>query len=160
MANALILDLERFKECEVVYDRSQIYGRSPQRHEFARLDALVHLDYEAGNSVAYHEVRDDEWWCRGHIPGNPILPGVLMLEAAAQLAAFMECYSRPEFKGFVGYGGVDKCKFRQTVTPPARFWLLCRRLQVRSRRIICQVQGVVDDALIFEAEVTGLILPV
>jgi len=82
-----------------------------------------------------------------------------MLESAAQIAAFMEKYSDQDFKGFVGYGGVDDCKFRQTVRPPSRLWLLCRRLEARSRRIVCGVQGVVDGVLAFEARVTGLVVP-
>jgi len=84
----------------------------------------------------------------------------LMLETAAQVAAFMECYSKPEFRGFVGYGGVDNCKFRKMVRPPCRMWLMCRRIDSRSRRIVCYVQGVVDDALVFETTVTGLVIPV
>lgn len=159
MAAAFTLDLKKFDLNKVLWDRSQIYARLPQQHEFMQLGGIVHLDYDAGEAIAYRDVRDDEWWCRAHIPGNPILPGVLMLEGAAQLAAFMERYWKPDFKGFVGYGGVDGCKFRKTVKPPARLWLLCRRTEARSRRIICYVQGVVDDTLVFEATVTGLVVP-
>lgn len=160
MATTLILDPKKFDLANVVYDREQIYSLLPQRHEFMQLDAVLHLDYEKGESVAIREVRGDEWWCRAHIPEQPILPGVLMLEAAAQLAAFMEKYSQPDFDGFVGFGGVDDCKFRQTVRPGSRLWFLCRRVDARRRRIICYVQGVVDETLVFEANVTGLIVPV
>ena len=159
MATALTLDLKQFDLDKVLWDRSQIYARLPQKHEFMQLDGVIHLDHEAGEAIAFRDVRHDEWWCRAHIPGNPLLPGVLMLEAAAQLAAFMERYSKPGFEGFVGYGGVDRCKFRKTVKPPARLWLLCRRMESRSRRIICYVQGVVDDVLVFEGTVTGLVVP-
>ncbi|MCH7527146.1 MAG: beta-hydroxyacyl-ACP dehydratase [Planctomycetes bacterium] len=159
MPSRLLLDLERYVTAKVVYDRSQLYDRLPQRHEFVQLDAVVHLDHEAGEAVAYRDVGEDEWWCRGHVPGRPLLPGVLMLEAGAQLAAFMEKYSDPSFPGFVGFGGVDDCKFRKTVTPPSRLWLLCRRVDARSRRTISDVQGVVDGVLVFEARVTGLIMP-
>jgi len=115
------------------------------------------FDPDVGHAVAFRDVRDDEWWCKGHIPGNPLLPGVLMLEAAAQLAAFMERYWRDDFRGFVGYGGVDDCKFRLTVKPPARLWFLCQRVEARSRRIICYVQGILDGKLAFESKVTGLV---
>ncbi len=158
MAAPLLLDLQPHLNAPRAYDRGQIYARLPQRHEFEVLDGIAHLDNEAGEAIAYMDVRDDQWWCKAHVPGNPILPGVLMLEAAAQLAAFMERYCKPDFSAFVGYGGVDECKFRQTVSPPARLWILCRRFEARSRRIICQVQGVVDGVLAFEAKVTGLVI--
>jgi 3-hydroxyacyl-[acyl-carrier-protein] dehydratase len=158
MANRLLLDLDAFENAGAVYSRSQIYARLPQCREFEHLDAIVHLDHDAGESIAYREIKADEWWCEAHVPGNPIFPGVLMLEAAAQLAAFMERYSQDDFDGFVGYGGIDDCKFRMTVRPPSRLWLLCRRVDARSRRVISDVQGVVDGTLVFEARVTGLVI--
>ncbi|MEE9297315.1 MAG: hypothetical protein V3W34_20435 [Phycisphaerae bacterium] len=158
MADQLLLDLEQFDCTKVIYDRERIYDRLPQKHEFMVLDGVCHLDHDVGEAIAFMDVRQDQWWCKAHIPGNPILPGMLMLEAAAQLAAFMERYSNEGFEGFVGFGGVDECKFRRTVTPPSRVWLLCRRFEARSRRIICQVQGVVDGKLTFEAKVTGLVI--
>lgn len=159
MASQLLMDLEQFERSPLLYDRDQIYARLPQQHEFTVLDGVVHLEHHTGEAIAYMDIRDDQWWCKGHIPGRPILPGILMLEAAAQLAAFMERYACQDFEGFIAYGGIDDCKFRQTVLPPARLWLLCRRFEARSRRIICCVQGVVDGALAFEAKVTGLVIP-
>ena len=123
-----------------------------------QLDGIVRLDGDSGDSIAFREVRDDEWWCRGHIPGTPLFPGVLMLEAAAQLAAFTNCYYDPTFTEFVGFGGVDECKFRVMVRPPCRLWLLCRRVELRRRRIKSYVQGVVDGVLVYETNVTGLIV--
>ncbi len=158
MAAPLILDLKQFNRSKVVYTRARIYELLPQRYEFMQLDGVVHVDHDVGEAVAFMDVRDDQWWCKAHLPGKPILPGVLMLEAGAQLAAFMERYSAGGFEGFVGYGGVDECKFRQSVVPPARLWLLARRIEARSRRIICRVQGVVEGALVFEATITGLVI--
>lgn len=160
MASPLIFDLSAFDLDAVALHREDIYARMPQRYEFEQLDGIIHVDHARGEAVAFRNVDRDEWWCRGHIPGSPLLPGVLMLESAAHLAAYMECYSNPEFKGFVGYGGVDACKFRKMVKPPCRLWLLCRRVEARSRRIICYVQGIVDDVLVFETTVTGLVMPV
>ena len=159
MASALILDLDRFDSGRLLYDRSAIYARLPQKHEFEQLDGIVHLDGAKGEAVAFRDVRDDEWWCRGHVPGTPVLPGVLMLEGGAQLAAFVEKYRHTEFNDFLGYGGVDNCKFRRVVRPPARLWLISSRRKVSSRRIITYVQGAVDGGLVFEATITGLVVP-
>ncbi len=160
MAARFILDLGQYDPSRILYDQREIYRLLPQKHEFMQLDGVIHLDHDRGEAIAYMDVRDDQWWCRAHIPGQPILPGVLMLEAGAHLAALMERYYSGDFTDFVGYGGVDQCKFRQTVAPPARLWILGRRIEARSRRIICDVQGVVDDVLVFEAKVTGLVVKV
>lgn len=142
----------------IVVDHETIYSRLPQQHEFRLIDAITHLDCDQGHAIAYRDITRDQWWCKGHIPGNPIYPGVLMLESAAQLAAYMERYADESFKGFVGYGGVDDCKFRRTVEPTSRLWLLAKRIEARARRIVCRTQGVVDGTLVFEATVTGLLI--
>ncbi|HEX9785851.1 MAG TPA: hypothetical protein VGA56_24375, partial [Opitutaceae bacterium] len=59
---------------------------------------------------------------------------------------------------FIGFGGVDDCKFREAVKPPARLYLLCRALDYRPRRILSATQGVIDGRLVFEATITGLTL--
>lgn len=159
MAATLLMDPAALDASRVIADRAALYSRLPQRAQFMQLDGVVSLDHPAGRAVAYRDVREDEWWCAAHVPGKPLLPGVLMLESAAQLAAYMERYSQPDFEGFIGFGGVDGAKFRQTVSPPARLWLICQRVDARSRRIICYVQGVVDGVLVFEANVTGLVVP-
>jgi 3-hydroxyacyl-[acyl-carrier-protein] dehydratase len=100
----------------------------------------------------------DEWWVRGHVPGRPIFPGVLMLEMAAQTAAFFSRYIY-DLTNFIAFGGVDDCKFRDAVVPPARIYLICQQLEVRPRRIRCRTQAVVGGRLVFEATITGLQLP-
>ncbi len=159
MAAPLRVDVAQLDRSRVIYTKKQIYSRLPQKHEFELLDGVVHLDQEVGEAIAFMDVREDLWWCKAHVPGQPLLPGVLMLEAAAQIAAFMERYANDDFHDFVGYGGVDNCKFRQTVQPPATMWMVCRRTDARSRRIMCSVQGIVDGTLVFEADVTGLVIP-
>ncbi len=158
MPSNLLFPEDLLTDERIVHDHEAVYSRLPQQHEFRLIDAITHLDHDAGQAIAYRDIAPDQWWCRGHIPGKPIYPGVLMLESAAQLAAFMERYHDPSFKGFVGYGGVDDCKFRRTVEPTCRFWILANRLEARARRIICRCQGVVDGTLVFEATVTGLLI--
>ena len=79
----------------------------------------------------------------------------MMLETAAQLAGFMMRYLRG-YEGFVAYGGVDRCKFRDAVVPPARIYMICRKAEDRPRRIAGDCQAVVDGKLVFEARITGL----
>ena len=144
------IDLER-----VIFTRQEIYEKLPHRFEFMQLDGIVHVDEEGAVAVAYRDVRVDEWWVRGHVPGRPIFPGVLMLETAAHLAAFMMRYIAG-YEGFVAYGGVDRCKFRDAVVPPARVYMICCKAEDRPRRITADCQAVVDGRLVFEARITGL----
>lgn len=108
--------------------------------------------------LAYADIKEDAWWVRGHVPGRPILPGVLMLEMAAQTSAVLLKMVDPDHQDFIGFGGIDNCKFREAVTPPSRLFLLCKGTEYRPRRIISATQGVINGRLVFEATVTGLVL--
>ena len=155
MPPLLLYDLDTVDLSQRLYTREQIYAKLPHRYEFMQLDAIVHVDREAEVAVALREVRPDEWWTRAHVPGQPIFPGVLMLETAAHVAAFMTKYIY-DYEGFVAFGGVDQCKFRGAVIPPSRIYMICRQTENKSRRIAADCQAVVEGKLVFEAKITGL----
>ena len=158
MPPPLLYDLDSIDLDRVLFTREQIYEKLPHRFEFMQLDGIIHMDEAAGVAVAYRDICLDDWWARGHVPGRPIFPGVLMLEVSAHLSAFMMRYL-DGYDGFVAFGGVDKCKFRDAVTPPARMYMICRRVEDRPRRISGDCQGIVDGSLVFEAQITGLPIP-
>jgi 3-hydroxyacyl-[acyl-carrier-protein] dehydratase len=158
MPPPLLLDPDSINTDAVLYDRRFIYDRLPQRYEFEMIDAVCLLDREAGLCVAYYDCKPDAWWSRGHIPGKPILPGVLQLEAAAQVVAFSARYV-DGLSVFVAFGGVDKCRFRETIVPPARLILISQIHDNRPRRVIGDVQGIVEGRLVFHATITGLAMP-
>ena len=158
MPPPLLIDIDSIDLDRVLCTREEIYTRLPQAHEFRTLDGVCYMNAERGEIIAFRDVRADEWWCRGHLPGRPIFPGILQLESAAQVAAFFSKYNS-SFDGFVAFGGVDQCKFREAVLPPARIYYLCRKQQERSRRVVCATQGVVNRAVVFEAIVTGMVVP-
>lgn len=144
-------------DCDrVLYTKDQIYGALPQRFEFAQLDAVIHIDAEAAEIAAYRDVRADEWWCRGHMPEQPIFPGVLMVECAAQLASFIRHILRPDDTEIIGFGGIDKAKFRESVYPPARVILVGRAIDKRPRRFICEFQSFVEGKMVFEGQISGI----
>jgi len=152
-----LLDLAVLDCSRILYPREHIYSVLPQQHEFAQLDAVIHLDKQDGTGAAYRDVRPDEWWCRGHMPGHPIFPGVLMLESAAQLAAFVRSVVLPDDDGaFMAFGGIDNVKFRGSVEPPSRIILVGRGVEHRSRRFIYDVQSFVNGEIVFEGRITGL----
>jgi 3-hydroxyacyl-[acyl-carrier-protein] dehydratase len=155
MPPPFVIDLAGIDLDNVVVSKERIQEDNPQRGDMDHLEAIIHWDKEADVMVGYKEVRTDEFWCDGHLPGNPILPGVIMLEAAAQLSSFW-MKNALGLKGFLAFGGVEDAKFRLPVRPPARLYLLGKAVKFRKRRSVCYVQGVVDGKLIFETTVAGV----
>lgn len=150
-----LIDLNTIDLTKMVVTKEEIYAHLPHRYEFMQLDGIVHLDREAQIAVAVREVRMDEFWVRGHIPGRPLLPGVLMIETAAQFASYVANLMQPTDK-FIGFGGVDAVKFRQSVSPPARMYFVVKPTELRPRRIVCDAQAFVNGQMAFEGKITGM----
>jgi 3-hydroxyacyl-[acyl-carrier-protein] dehydratase len=154
MPPQLLYDISQIDLNQIVYDQEAIRQANPQRGDMEQLNGIVYAQPELGQIIGYKDVRPDEFWVDGHIPGRPLLPGVLMIEAGAQLASF---YTRTfvGWKNFIGFGGVDECKFRLQVAPGNRMYILGLKLWERHRRIGCKIQGLVDGNICFEAMITG-----
>lgn len=150
-----ILDPASLDLSHLIADRDEIMRLNPHRHEFALLDGIVYCDSENKVFAGYHDIREDAWWVRGHIPGRPLFPGVLMIEAAAQMASYLT-HRLLNARGFIGFAGVDKVKFRGVVTPPARYVIVGRGKQIKPRRTVCEMQGFVNNTMVFEGQITGM----
>ena len=155
MAPPLLVDLSKIDLARVVVPLSGIRECNPHRFEMEMLSGILHIDTAAGEIVAYKDVRADEFWVRGHIPGRPLMPGVLMIEAAAQMSSFYYKYVQKDPR-FLGFGGVDGVKFRGQVVPGDRLLLVGKVVEIRNRRAVFDTQGVVGDRLAFEARITGM----
>ncbi len=156
MPPALIVDPASLDLSKVAFDRAALEEKVPQRFEMAFLDRVHLLDRDRGIAVGSRDVRADEFWTRGHIPGRPILPGVLSVEALAQLCTFYFKTVYPEDRRFFGFGGVDGVKFRGTIVPGDRLILMSRVTDIRPRRAVFEAQGVVGGRLVVEAVITGM----
>ncbi|MFO0809494.1 MAG: 3-hydroxyacyl-ACP dehydratase FabZ family protein [Gemmataceae bacterium] len=157
MPPPLILDPVTLDLTQVVADRDAIRAINPQRFEMEQLDAIVYLNHEQQIVVGYKDVRDDEFWCRGHMPGMPLLPGVLMCEAAAQMASYYAVTQKViEAGGILGFGGLEEVRFRGMVKPGDRFVLICKGERLKARQSIFKVQGFVGTKMVFEATVIGV----
>ena len=155
MAPPPLIAPERWQLDRVLFGPDEIRRINQQRFEMEHLDRVTHLDAAAQEIVGAKDVRADEFWVRGHVPGRPLLPGVLMIEALAQLTSFYIGQTIPDV-GFIGFGGVDLVKFRQTVVPGQRLVLVGKGVEIRSRRAVFDTQGWVGDKLAVEARITGV----
>ena len=154
MPPQLLYDLSQIDLNKVLYDQEAVRAVNPQRGDMEHLDAVVHVNGERGEIIGYKDVRADEFWVAGHIPGRPLLPGVIMIEAAAQVAAFYTS-TVVGWTGFIGFGGAEAIRFRQPVVPGSRLHLVVLKTEQRHRRIVCKVQGLVKGAVVFEASIIG-----
>ena len=140
-----------------VFDLQEIRRINPQRHEMEQLDAIVHVDRENNGLVGYKNVTNQEFWVTGHLPGFPLMPGVMLCECAAQLASF---YSRKyDLLGgdFLGFGGMDDVRFRAPVIPECRLVVMAQLTKLRAgRRAEFAFQGFVEDKMVFSGTMIGV----
>lgn len=157
MPPAFLFDLSQIDlNAEPVFDKEAICRVNPQRFEMQHLDGILWYDKSQDAILGFKDVTDQEFWIRGHIPGRPVMPGVIQIESAAQLLSFFVKQIYQE-DGFVGFGGIAKAKFRAVIEPGCRLHLLGHVTDARrGRRYTCDVQGVVDNTLAFEATISGM----
>ncbi len=157
----LILDPAEFDLERVVADIEQIRKFNPQRFEMEQLTAVVLDDSERGVCVGYKDVSDTDFWVRGHMPGMPLMPGVVMCEAAAQLCSYHVQHHNLLGAEMVGFGGLDDVRFRGTVVPGDRLVIACERLQLRMGQMIrCRFQCFVRESMVCEGKIRGIPIPV
>jgi 3-hydroxyacyl-[acyl-carrier-protein] dehydratase len=157
MPPELNFDPSRLDLTRVVADQEAIRGALPQRFEMLQLTAVVHVDTEREIIAGYKDVRPDEFWVRGHMPGTPLLPGVLMCEAAAQLASFyIVKYSGLAQGTFIGFGGLENVRFRAPVRPGDRLVMVAKGLKLHRRQSVFNIQGFVGTTMAFHPDVIGV----
>lgn len=154
MPAAPIFDLDKLDLNHIVADHDRIYSVLPHRYEFERLTALVYCDKVM--VAGYHDLGQDEFWVKGHIPGRPLFPGVMMIETAAQLVSYAALVQSENKSGFLGFAAVDGVKFRGSVLPGQRLVMMAKMVEFRPRRCIADTQGFVDGKMVFEGTITGM----
>lgn len=158
MPPELNFDVAQLDLSRILLDKEAIRQLNPQRFEMEQLDAIVHIDPAQHLIAGYKDVRADEFWVRGHLPNYPLLPGVLMCEAAAQLCSIYICKFGLMGGDFVGFGGMDEVRFRNPVHPGDRLVLVAKAVKVHRRQTTCNVQGFVNNGLVFHGDIIGVAL--
>ncbi len=155
MAPTLLFDITGIDLQKVQVGPTEIEKFNPHRGAMRLLDGICWMSEIMDQAVAFKDVREDEFWVPGHIPGRPLFPGVLMIEAGAQLASYL-FLRRSKHSKFMGFTGVDEVSFRGMVKPGDRLYVIGQQVEFRPRRCICDVQGMVNGTLVFAARITGM----
>ena len=155
-----LFDLSTIDLSQVRLSSEALSSYLPQTGCMRHLDRVVMIDDACTIAVGIKEVRDDEFWVPGHIPGRPLLPAVIMIEAAAQLSSvlyqFRLVHDGRDNDGFLGFTRVDSGSFRGQVEPGDQLVMLVKEEKFQRRRFSCFAQGWVHDRMAFEVKCTGM----
>jgi beta-hydroxyacyl-ACP dehydratase FabZ len=141
-----------------MYDAKQIESVIPHRGNMRLVDEI--LEYSDTHAVGVKYVRDDEFWCDGHFPGDPIMPGVLQVESLAQTACFVAFarLSEEERKDMLGYfTTMEKIKFTHMVRPGDKLELHVELLMTKMRLHKFHGVAMVDGKKVAESTFTAIL---
>jgi 3-hydroxyacyl-[acyl-carrier-protein] dehydratase len=141
------------------FDLPQILRILPHRAPFVLLDRVIDIQPRK-SARAYKAVTYTEPFFPGHFPGRPIFPGVLILEALAQLVGVLAYASEPfdSSQKIMYFMGIDRARFRTAVVPGDRMVLDVEVIQRKSNIWKCAGSARVDEALCAEAELLAAIV--
>ncbi|MGO8748270.1 MAG: 3-hydroxyacyl-ACP dehydratase FabZ family protein [Thermoguttaceae bacterium] len=155
----LIIDPSEYDLNSPIAGIEEIRRYNHQRYEMEHLTAIVFEDPVRNICVGYKDLGPDEFWIRGHMPGMPLMPGVIMCEAAAQLTSYFTCKHTMMAARVVGFGGLKDVRFRGIVKPGERFVVQARLLKIRSQMLTCEFQCLVRDEIVCDGNIIGIPLP-
>lgn len=138
---------------EIILNKEQIKEVIPHRDPFIMIDAITELK-PGYSATALKYVNEDEPHFKGHFPGSPVMPGVLMVEGLAQTGA-VAILSLPENKGKLAFfGGIKSCRFKKIVKPGDVLTYKIEITKMKGPVGIGQAKAYVDGQLAVSAELT------
>ncbi len=126
----------------------------PQRYPFLLVDRILETDGKT-RMVGLKNVTINEQFFQGHFPDHPVMPGVLLVEALAQVGVVLLLHSDPDRGSkLVYFSGIDKCRFRQPVVPGDQLRIEVTVLKQRDRYFKMRGEALVDGNVAVEAELS------
>jgi len=137
---------------QVVLASEQIQGLLPHRYPFALVDRVI--AHEPGRmAVAIKNVTLNEPQFQGHFPGRPLMPGVLIVEAMAQVGGLIVTQMPDLPKGLFVFAGIDGVRFRRPVVPGDQLRITCELLSLKRKRFgKVKAEATVDGELVCSGE--------
>ena len=140
-----------------IYKINDIMRVLPHRYPFLLVDQIEVIN-KGEEGIGYKNVTMNEPFFQGHFPDNPIMPGVLQIEAMAQTAGFIIATGfEEEKKTNVLFMGVDKVKFRHQVTPGDRLEIHAKKIKAHRNVFVCEAKAYVSQNLVCEAVLTAMV---
>ena len=143
-----------------IYNIDEIMKMLPHRYPFLLVDKLE-IEETGVKGIGLKNLTMNEEFFQGHFPNNPIMPGVLQIEAMAQTAGCVVVCADPDYankKHGVLFMGVDGVKFRKPVRPGDQVKMYVEKIKERRNIFVFKAVGKVDDQVVSEAELTAMIV--
>ena len=157
MAKDPLIAFSDFDHDKVLITRDEIGELNPHRFELMLLDGILFLNDDF--AVGFKDLTEDSFWVRGHFPGRPLMPGVLICECAAQLSSYFALKTEMVDNGYVGLGGLESIRFRGPVVPGDRLTVMLKKGKVRRNAMFtAEFQGYVDQTLVVDGVIKGVAL--
>jgi len=140
-----------------IYDQQSIEKKLPHRYPFLLVDKIIELSDT--HIVGIKNITFNEWFFAGHFPGNPVMPGVLQIEALAQTGGMLAINLAGEGQYDTYFLKIDNCKFK-TMVRPGDTLILKMELSAPIRRGICEMKGTayVNNKVATEADLVAQIV--
>ncbi len=139
-----------------ILDVEEIKKILPHRFPFLLIDRVTEIN-GTESIKGYKNISANEIFFQGHFPNHPVFPGVLILEAMAQLGAILILRRFPESKRMAYYAGIDNAKFKRLVVPGDKLELIAKILRDRGGFVVMESKAYVDGDLAAEAVLKAII---